>query len=294
MSALDEVVRPRRRVGARWIVCERSAAETPVVMPSLASIGFVYAVPCRDSRLDASTCSASSSQRSSRKAQADEASTVRSHEVHGLRRGELGGDRQVALVLTVGASTTTTNFPWRMSSIASSIVANGAVRVSAEAGIPRRVAESDILIASNRSTYFPMTSASMFTSSPGVEVAERRRDGCVVDERDSEGVVRTSSASRSATRPTTVIDPFSTHGAQHIGRASIHMRGPSPSGSTDPHAADPVDVPLHDVATELVAGASAGSTLSARAELQPHPASSARSVSGSTSKASVISSPRRP
>ena len=61
------------------------------------------------------------------------------HERDRLRSDELRGDREVAFVLAVGVVDTTTNLPERMSSIASSMVANG----DAVSGAVRSVATTD-------------------------------------------------------------------------------------------------------------------------------------------------------
>src|SRR3954447_14318862 len=110
---------------ATWIVRERWWAEIPVVTPSRASIVFMKAVPSGVSLCSVIGRSPSSSQRSS------------------VRQTQISPRACVAMKLTAsgvancaaitrspsfsrsGASTTTTNLPWRMSSIASSMVAKG-------------------------------------------------------------------------------------------------------------------------------------------------------------------------
>ncbi len=114
---------------ATWIVRERSCAEMPVVTPSRASIVTVKAVWS-----GASLCSAiggrpSSSQRSS----------VRQRQISprpcvAMKLTASGVANCAAIVRSPSfsrssSSTTTTNFPWRMSSIASSIGAKTRVSV---------------------------------------------------------------------------------------------------------------------------------------------------------------------
>ena len=97
---------PGRR---RWIVGSmatrmvwaRSAAEMPVVTPSRASMVTVNAVPKRDEfccvmRKQTQMVGALFGER-----EADEAAPVAGHEVDGLGRDVLGGQREVALVLAV-------------------------------------------------------------------------------------------------------------------------------------------------------------------------------------------------
>ena len=86
---------------ATWIVRERSCAEMPVVTPSRASIETVKAVPNGDSfrvviGFEPELVAALLGQ-----AEADQPAALRGHEVDRLRGRELGGDRQVALVLAV-------------------------------------------------------------------------------------------------------------------------------------------------------------------------------------------------
>ena len=73
----------------------------PVVMPSFASMATVNAVPSTRPvlprhRLQPQLVAALASE-----AEANEASTVRDHEVDRFGGGELGGDRQVALVFPI-------------------------------------------------------------------------------------------------------------------------------------------------------------------------------------------------
>ena len=86
---------------ATWIVRARSAAEMPVVTPSRASIDAVKAVwkrawLLRDHRAQVELVAALRRER-----EADQAAAVGGHEVDRLGRDELGGHREVALVLAV-------------------------------------------------------------------------------------------------------------------------------------------------------------------------------------------------
>ena len=86
---------------ATWIVRARSAAEIPVVTPSRASIetvngGLERRLVLRRHQVEPELVAALRRQR-----QADEAAPVLRHEVDRLRRRELRGERQVALVLAV-------------------------------------------------------------------------------------------------------------------------------------------------------------------------------------------------
>ena len=110
---------------ATWMVCARSAAEIPVVTPSRASTETVNAVPRRASLRCVIGVSPSSSHRSP------------------VRQRQISPRACVAMKLTAsgvanwaattrspsfsrsGSSTTTTIFPFRMSSTASSMEANG-------------------------------------------------------------------------------------------------------------------------------------------------------------------------
>ena len=111
---------------ATWIVRERSAAEIPVVTPSRASTEIVNAVSNGVSLLYVIGLRPSSSQRSSvRQRQMSPRACV------AMKLIASGVANWAAIVRSPSfsrsaASTTTTSFPWRMSSIASSIVAKGA------------------------------------------------------------------------------------------------------------------------------------------------------------------------
>ena len=95
--------RPARAAGAAAtrIVCARSAAEMPVVTPLAASIDTVKFVPCterfvRDHRREVEPLGVPFGDR-----HADEAAPVLRHEVDLLRRHEVGGENQIALVFAV-------------------------------------------------------------------------------------------------------------------------------------------------------------------------------------------------
>ena len=86
---------------ATWIVRARSAAEMPVETPSRASIETVNAVPNCASFWSVIWRSPSSSQRSGVRQRQISPRPCDGHEVDRVRRDELRGDRQVALVLAV-------------------------------------------------------------------------------------------------------------------------------------------------------------------------------------------------
>ena len=135
----------------------------------------------------------SSSQRSSRQAEADEAAAVRGHEVDRLGRRELRGDRQVALVLAVGVVDDDDELALRgCPRSPPRSCANGGLLVARLAGhaVGNRHVGASRRAASRRSTYFASTSTSRLTSSPGASAAERRRRERVRDERDRERVRR--------------------------------------------------------------------------------------------------------
>ena len=120
---------------ATWIVRERSAAEMPVVTPSRASTDTVNAVPSGASLCSVICRRPSSSQRSSvRQRQISPRACV------AMKLIASGVANWAAMTRSpsfsrFGSSTTTTNFPLRTSSIASSIEAN--VRRSAAVAIVR-------------------------------------------------------------------------------------------------------------------------------------------------------------
>ena len=121
-----------------------------------------------------------------REAKADEASAVRGHEVHGVRRRMLGGDRQVALVLAVGRVADDDELS--VADVLDRLLDGGERRRARCLSQCRHQSKGRPAAASSRATYLPMTSASRFTSSPGpsspsVVVGERVRD-----ERDGERV----------------------------------------------------------------------------------------------------------
>ena len=110
---------------ATWIVWERSCAEIPVETPSRASTETVKAVPNGVSFCSVICRSPSSSQRSSvRQRQTSPRAWVT------MKLTASGVVNCAAIVRSPSfsrssSSTTTTNLPSRMSSIASSMVANG-------------------------------------------------------------------------------------------------------------------------------------------------------------------------
>ena len=101
VAGLDEVARRARGSIATWIVRARSAALMPVVMPSRASTETVNAVSNGDSFLAAISSQAELVAALRRQREADQPAPLLGHEVDRLGRRELGGERQVALVLAV-------------------------------------------------------------------------------------------------------------------------------------------------------------------------------------------------
>ncbi len=102
VAGRDEIVAAavRRSIATR-IVCARSAALMPVVTPWRASTVTVNAVPRRrrvplrhHRQIEPLAALVG-------EAEADQAAAVRRHEVDGLRRHELGGHAEIALVLAV-------------------------------------------------------------------------------------------------------------------------------------------------------------------------------------------------
>ncbi len=110
---------------ATWIVRARSAAEMPVLTPVRASIETVKAVSNADSFLAAIRSSPSSSQRAGVSAR-----QISPRPSLAMKLTASGVTNCAAIVRSpsfsrFSSSTTTTILPWRTSSIASSIVANG-------------------------------------------------------------------------------------------------------------------------------------------------------------------------
>ena len=112
---------------ATWIVRARSAAEMPVVTPSRASIETVNAVPnC------ASFCSVIGAGRAGRSAPSVRQRQIRPRACVAMKLIASGVANWAAITRSPsfsrsGSSTTTTKRPLRISSIASSMVANGLV-----------------------------------------------------------------------------------------------------------------------------------------------------------------------
>ena len=86
---------------ATWIVCARSCAEMPVVMPSRASTETVKAVWKADSFFAAIRSRPELVAAIGREREADQPPTVGRHEVDRLGRRELGRQCEIALVLAV-------------------------------------------------------------------------------------------------------------------------------------------------------------------------------------------------
>ena len=112
----------------------RSAAETPVAMPSRASIVAVYAVPCRDRLWSAISRSPSSSARASvRQRQiCPRAWVIMKLSASGVANCD--AITRSPSFSRSGSSTTTTKRPSRISSIACSMVAKGVVTAMCQAG----------------------------------------------------------------------------------------------------------------------------------------------------------------
>ena len=97
----DQIVGPASRATATRMVSARSRAEMPVVIPWRASMLTVNAV-CAASRLSAVIIGSPSWRHALLgQRQADEAAPVAGHEVDRLGRDQVGGHRQVALVLAI-------------------------------------------------------------------------------------------------------------------------------------------------------------------------------------------------
>ena len=170
---------------ATWMVRARSAAEIPVLTPLRASIETVKAVSNGDSFLAAMRSRPSSSQRSGVSAR-----QMRPPPSLRMKLIASGVTNWAAIVRSpsfsrLSSSQTTTILPWRMSSMASSMVENGvrtelirpplAGDVRLEDGRRmaawRRRTPKCIRLwrmhPTRRSTYFANTSTSRFTRVPG-------------------------------------------------------------------------------------------------------------------------------
>ncbi len=174
-----------------------------------------------------------------RERQADQPAPLLRHEVDRLGRGELGGHREVALVLAVlGVADHDHLAVARMSSSASSIVLNGAL----------------LIAVTSFSTYFANTSTSRFTTRPGAASAERRALERLRDQRNGEAaVVHGRHCKRHAVdRDRALLDDV----AQQVSRAGAdpdEAREALVAARLD--RADAVDVALDHVAAEPVARA---------------------------------------
>ena len=146
------------------------------------------------------------------------------------------------------SSQTTTKRPARISSIASSMLANGDVSVGRGLGHDRIVAVAVV----QSSVEQPLDVLGEHVDlevhlAAGLEVAERRLGERVRDQRDGEAVaVERRDRQRDALdRDRALLDAV----AQQLGQAPRRRtRTPSPSGSTARTRADAVDVALHVVA----------------------------------------------
>src|SRR6266498_2423778 len=163
---------------ATWIVTERSWAEMPVVTPSRASIETVKAVWSGVSLFSAIWRRPSSSQRSSvRQRQMSPRACV------AMKLIASGVANCAAIVRSPSfsrsaASTTTTNLPCRMSSIASSMVANALRSCTCITSNRIRVQKPlDVLRQDVDLQVGPVT---------GLQAAQRRHLERVLDQRDRE------------------------------------------------------------------------------------------------------------
>src|ERR671935_1927099 len=188
---------------ATWIVRARSCAEIPVDTPSRASIETVKAVPNGVSFRSVICRSASSSHRSSVRQR-----QMRPRPCVAMKLTASGVANWAAIVRSPSfsrsaASTTTTNLPWRKSSIASSIDANP-VRVAIS--ISRIV--TGLIAPGLRDEALDVLREQVDLQVDGVaaaERAERRLGERVRDDRDGEsGVVELYDRQR---------DAFDGHGA---------------------------------------------------------------------------------
>src|SRR2546430_285504 len=227
---------------ATWIVRERSGAEMPVVTPSRASTETVKAVPYGVSFFSVICRSPSSSQRSSvRQRQiSPRASFV-------MKLTASGVANCAAIVRSPSfsrsaASTTTTNFPWRMSSIASSMVAN-ALR-------------SCTCITSNRiGVQKPLD---ILRQDVGLEIdvvarlepAERRRPERGLDERDGKALlIELGDRERDALDgDRSLLDQVAEDVRPDVDPDPLALA----LGLDRAHGTDGVDVPLHVVTAERV------------------------------------------
>ena len=175
------------------------------------------------------------------------------------------------------SSTTTTKRPARMSSIASSTVAKRALGVGLGLHRHGRIANP----GSSRSTYFARTSTSRLTSSPGRELAKRRRLERVRDQRDLEAVSSTASDGQrdAVDRDRSLLDAVA---EQLVGAARSDTREPSPSSLDERTRPTPSTWPCTMVAAERI------SRPERRLDVDASPATSCRArranVSGTASK----------
>ena len=192
---------------ATWIVWARSCAEIPVVTPSRASTVTVKAVPNGVSFWSVIWRSPSSSQRSSvRHRQTSPRACVT------MKLTASGVANWAAIVRSPSfsrssSSTTTTKRPARISSIASSTLANG-LSVRGSAAIVTAACYPRGRAGNSFSTYFASTSASRLTRLPGTS-SESVVSASVCGISATSKPVSSTAATVSET-PSTVIDPFST------------------------------------------------------------------------------------
>ena len=175
---------------ATWIVRARSAALIPVVMPSRASTLTVKAVSYGDSFLAAIRSRPSSSQRSGVSARQISPRPSLAMKLIASGVANCAASVRSPSFSRSSSSQTTTMRPARISSSASSIVANGR------------------LIGTSFSTYLASTSTSRLTGRPGSAVPSVVRSsvsGMSDTENETSSIAETVSDT-----PSTVIEPFST------------------------------------------------------------------------------------
>ena len=224
---------------ATWIVCARSCAEMPGG-DALARLdrdgerGLEGRLVLRRHQVEAQLVAAVGRER-----QADQAAPVLGHEVDRLGRGELGREREVALVLAI-LGVADHDHP-AVADVLDRLL-DGAEGSSWLTRTPSRAF----------STYFASTSTSRFTRPPGLGGAERRALQRLRDQRHREArVVHLDDGKRHAVHgDRALLDDV----AQQL-RGRGHADHAGEAGLASPlHLPHPVHVALDDVAAEPVAG----------------------------------------
>ena len=181
---------------------------------------------------------------------ADVAGRVAHHERDQFGRRELGGEDQVAFVLTV-------------------LVVDhddGLACLDVDEGAVDRIQSHQLVLVISRATYLASTSTSRLTGSPTCAGAEGGGAQRLRDQSDLEPVGPT--AVTVSETPSTAIDPFSaTYRASSAGSPKRTVSHASP-GVRETHDAGAVDVALHDVAVQA--------RVDARRAFEVHPVAGAR------------------